>query len=109
MDAFIDEEARMNQLEKSLNFTIEKIVQHKTNGSASSGFIKALSSLMMQFTQQIVTRDLIAFQTHARRSNINEDDVILMARKIPKIYNHLIEYKEKELGIVPKTKKSTKK
>ena len=112
MDDFVQRESRenrMEQLEKSMHYTIERLVQYKSKDRASSGFVNALTSLITQFTTKVVARDLVAFQNHAHRSTINEDDVILLARKMPKLYQHLITYKEKELGISPKQKKLTKK
>ena len=111
MDNYVEHasrENRMEQLEKSMHYTVEKLVQHKTNGRASVGYINALTSLITQFTTNVVARDLVAFQNHAHRSTISEDDVILLARKMPKAYQHLISYKEKELGITSKPRKTTK-
>jgi centromere protein S len=110
MTSFLDPSERAEQLEKSIHYSVGRIVQYKAKDRASSGFINALSTLIVQFTTKIVARDLVAFQTHAHRATISEDDVILIARKMPKAYQHLNEYKERELGISAKPKKtSTKK
>lgn len=112
MDSYVthsDPAERMEQLEKSIHYSVGRIVQYKAKDKASSGFINALSTFLMQFTTKVVARDLVAFQNHAHRATISEDDVILIARKMPKAYQHLIEYKEKELGITSKSKKSAKK
>lgn len=80
-----------------MHFTIERLVQYKAKDRASTGYINALTSLMTQFTAKVIARDFVAFHNHARRTTISEDDVILLGRKLPKAYEHLQRYKEKEL------------
>jgi hypothetical protein len=106
MDSFV---GASDQYKSSIEFAVNKMVQYKADGRASPGFSKSLSELIWQLTNKVVPRDLVAFMQHGKRSSPNEDDVILISRNCPKIYQHLIEIKEKDTELHPKTKKQVKK
>ena len=49
----------------------------------------AISDLSYKYVCQVMTNDLKAFAKHAKRSTISAADVILMARKDPRIAREL--------------------
>ena len=65
----------------------------------NSGYVDALTSFIFEFTDKIITRDLIEFSKHAGRKNmINQDDVILIARKTS-YSDHLTQYLTENMGV----------
>ncbi|KAA8498160.1 Centromere protein S [Porphyridium purpureum] len=48
-----------------------------------------LARLLVTYAAQLVARDLHAFSAHARRRSVSTDDVLLLARRNPKLQQEL--------------------
>ncbi|TID24021.1 apoptosis-inducing TAF9-like domain 1 family protein [Venturia nashicola] len=97
------------RLKSALWFTIGQIVDHETlaqNHNATPQFIGALTELVWS---QINTtsRDLESFAKHAKRSQINTDDVLLLARRnegLEMLLKNFVEEQREKNGTATKGK-----
>ncbi|KAI6351252.1 hypothetical protein MCOR25_010050 [Pyricularia grisea] len=84
-----EEEDTRERLKAALWFAVGKIVDEETmkkQRNATPQFIGALTDMV--FTQiENVAKDLESFSSHAGRSTITTDDVLLLARRNEDLHN----------------------
>ncbi|CAI0644714.1 Centromere protein S [Colletotrichum sp. SAR11_59] len=93
----MDEEQR-ERLKAALWFAVGKIVDEeslKQNCNATPQFIGALTEMVWSQIESVAI-DLENFSRHARRSTVQTEDVVLLARKNPDLLDLVKEFVEQK-------------
>ncbi|EHA55365.1 hypothetical protein MCOR27_006260 [Pyricularia oryzae] len=102
-----EEEDARERLKAALWFAVGKIVDEETmkkQRNATPQFIGALTDMV--FTQiENVAKDLESFSSHAGRSTITTDDVLLLARRNEDLHNIIKQEVDQQKANKAKTRK----
>ncbi|KKA29512.1 hypothetical protein TD95_001569 [Thielaviopsis punctulata] len=105
-----DSEAQQERLKTALWFAVGKIVDQElvvNNRSATPQFIGALTEMvwtLLGTAIENVAVDLESFASHAGRSTVTTDDVLLLTRRNPDLQNIIRGFIEQERDAKDKDK-----
>jgi len=117
-----EEQLHKQRIKSAAHFQLAKICEAqaaKFNKTISRGAIASLNNVLVDLAE-LMAKDLEMFARHAKRTTVRSDDVLLVARKVPSVLNHLksindevVEQKQKKrkkkLPLVRKTLKKREK
>ncbi|KAL5604213.1 hypothetical protein BROUX41_002195 [Berkeleyomyces rouxiae] len=93
-----ENETRQERLKTALWFAVGKIVDQELmarNQNATPQFIGALTEMVWTLLENTAI-DLENFATHAGRSTVTTDDVLLLTRRNPDLQNIIKDFIDKE-------------
>jgi histone H3/H4 len=90
---------------------LEEEMSDSSSAHMSAQAVAALSELVYQYATTCLSYDLVAFSKHANRRTITLEDVLLMARKDPKLQEKLQAFvkRQEQSGKEKSAKKTTNK